>query len=119
MTIPCPLKPLACAGAVFAAALMFGVLGSAPASAAPACPGGGVEKCTPRCSGPITRPVCTYGPPCTCTMSKLPTDKAARADRNSGGGSAGGSRPPRADSAGSKGTVGKFNERSSRDRRDR
>jgi hypothetical protein len=112
------LNPLFGAAA-FAAVLTFGALGSAPASAAPACPGGGVQKCTPKCSGPITRPVCTYGPPCTCTMSKLPTDKAARADRGTGGGSGGGSRPPRADSVGTKGTVSKVNERSFRNRRDR
>jgi hypothetical protein len=55
--------------ALFLAALAATASGNA-ASAASNCPGGGVEKCTPKCTGPVLNPVCTYGPPCTCSLPK-------------------------------------------------
>jgi hypothetical protein len=42
---------------------------AAAANDAPACPGGGTEKCTITCTG-LLPPVCTSGPPCTCTLDK-------------------------------------------------
>lgn len=44
------------------------LLAGSAALAASACPGGGTQKCTFHCSGPITAPVCTEGPPCTCSL---------------------------------------------------
>lgn len=35
---------------------------------APQCPGGGVAKGTFHCSGPVLHPVCTEGPPWTCSL---------------------------------------------------
>lgn len=41
---------------------------SESASAAGSCPGGGTQKCTFKCSGPVTAPKCEYVEPCTCTL---------------------------------------------------
>ena len=113
------IKPLAYALGAIAVTFALSGFAASPVSAAPACPGGGVEKCTPKCTGPVTRPVCTYGPPCTCSMPKS-SDKVLGRDRGVSGGNSGGGRPSRADTVGTKGTIGKLgNERSSRDRRDR
>lgn len=63
---------------VAALTLAFVSFASPAAMAASACPGGGTQKCTFHCSGPLTNPVCTEGPPCTCTLGARPTVGAAR-----------------------------------------
>jgi len=52
----------------------------------PDCPGGGTATGKPSCTGPIFKPVCTEGPPWTCTLKD--DKKTAELDR-------GPAKPPR------------------------
>jgi len=54
--------------AILAAALTAAAASSGTAAAAGACPGGGTQKCTVKCTGPVTAPKCEYVEPCTCTL---------------------------------------------------
>ena len=54
--------------AILALALAATAANSDKASAAGACPGGGTQKCTFKCTGPVTAPKCEYVEPCTCTL---------------------------------------------------
>ena len=55
---------------------------STEASAASSCPGGGTQKCTVKCTGPVLAPKCEYVEPCTCTLGTTSTGtKAALASR--------------------------------------
>jgi hypothetical protein len=54
--------------AILAAALAATTANSDQAAAASACPGGGTQKCTFKCTGPVTAPKCEYVEPCTCTL---------------------------------------------------
>ena len=69
--------------AVAAFALAAVLFASPDALAASACPGGGTQKCTFHCTGPVTAPVCTEGPPCTCTLGvRRPGARATAAARS-------------------------------------
>lgn len=54
--------------AILALALAATAVNSGNASAAGSCPGGGTQKCTFKCTGPVTAPKCQYVEPCTCTL---------------------------------------------------
>ena len=70
-------------GGILAAALiMISTATATSASAAGACPGGDVQICTFKCSGPVTKPVCV-DTNCTCSLpkksdSELSVESAAR-----------------------------------------
>jgi hypothetical protein len=97
-------------GYAFAFALAVLPLGTGPASAASNCPGGGVEKCTYKCTGPVTKPVCSYGPPCTCSLPKSSDKLNAGRDRSPvldpGAGTSGGNLRPGRDNSISHGGLG-------------
>ena len=56
------------AGILAAALITISTATATSASAGGACPGGNVEICTFKCSGPVTKPVCVDT--CTCSMPK-------------------------------------------------
>jgi len=62
------LKSAARFAAILAVVLAATAANSDKASAASACPGGGTQKCTVKCTGPVTAPKCEYVEPCTCTL---------------------------------------------------
>jgi hypothetical protein len=99
-------------GYAFAFALMALAVqsGATPASAASNCPGGGAEKCTYKCTGPVTKPVCSYGPPCTCSLPKSSDKLSAGRDRSPvrdpGAGISGGNLRPGRDNSISPGGFG-------------
>ena len=94
----------------FATTVLAAQFGAAPASAASNCPGGGVEKCTYKCTGPVTKPVCSYGPPCTCSLPKSSDKLSAGRDRsplrNPSAGTSGGNLQPGGDKSISQGNSG-------------
>jgi hypothetical protein len=101
MTIRSTIKDTSRFAAILALALTAMATTSIEASALDACPGGGTRKCTFKCTGPVTKPVCQEVPPCTCTLgNKAGGNKAAGttsvATRNAGGPKAGPliNRPP-------------------------
>lgn len=69
-------------------ALTFAAGTSAAMAEAPSCPGGGVAKGTMHCSGPVLHPICSEGPPWTCTITGNSGTNVM-----SSGGVSGGSKP--------------------------
>jgi hypothetical protein len=90
-------------GAVLLAALAVAAIPAEPASAASNCPGSGVEKCTYKCTAPVTKPVCSYGPTCTCSLPKSSDKLSAGRDRsplrNPSAGTSGGNLRPGGDNS--------------------
>jgi hypothetical protein len=73
---------------VAASTALFFSTTTAFAEVPPSCPGGGTATGKPSCTGPIFNPVCTEGPPWTCTIKD---DKPATLEVGDGGTP----RPPR------------------------
>jgi len=84
--------------AFFAVALTaMSTISSKEAAAASACPGGGTQKCTFSCSGPVLHPTCVETN-CTCSLPKatgatkvsaatsVPTNNPTRFPITKGGG---------------------------------
>jgi hypothetical protein len=61
--------------------LMIPIPSGGPVYNAPACPGGGTQKCTLKCTG-LFPPKCEYVEPCTCTLDNAATATEAYLTRN-------------------------------------
>lgn len=71
---------------LFAAAAFAGITSAAFAEAPPSCPGGGTATGTFSCTGPVTRPVCSEGPPWKCSITNTGTNAVDASGSGSGRG---------------------------------